>query len=91
MVTFLMAEMGWPSLLASWAAALFWSSLELVRYHYMLVVAAGWFVIIIKLSSGESLYSLYRTEQSRTVSGSEFHYYFYLVMAEKFSLGMDGA
>ena len=29
MVTFLMAEIGCPSLLASWAAALFWSSLEL--------------------------------------------------------------
>ena len=28
MVTLLMADIGWLSLLASWAAALFWSNLE---------------------------------------------------------------
>ena len=30
MVTLLMAEIGWPSLVANWAAALFWSSLQQV-------------------------------------------------------------
>ena len=34
MVTFLMAEMGWSSLAASCAAALFWSNLDTVRNRH---------------------------------------------------------